>query len=67
MKKSITDIPLKGRRVIMQVENISLKLVVEKLKELLGKPVKFLSDCVGPEVEEAYPRSSREKSPCMRA
>ena len=50
MKKSITDIPLKGRRVIMQVENISLKLVVEKLKELLGKPVKFLSDCVGPEV-----------------
>jgi len=25
MKKSITDIPLKGRRVIMQVENISLK------------------------------------------
>ncbi|HVQ21481.1 MAG TPA: phosphoglycerate kinase [Terrimicrobiaceae bacterium] len=103
MKKSITDIPLKGRRVIMRVdfnvpqdketgaitnsarisaalptikyildqggslvlmshlgrpdgkkvEKYTLKPVAEKLQELLGKPVKFLSDCVGPEVEAA--------------
>ena len=29
----------------------SLKPVADKLQELLGKPVKFLNDCVGPEVE----------------
>jgi phosphoglycerate kinase len=101
MKKSITDVPLKGRRVIMRVdfnvpqdkatgeitnsarivaalptikyvldqdaslvlmshlgrpdgkrvEKFSLKPVAKKLEELLGKPVKFLSDCVGPEIE----------------
>ena len=27
--------------------------MAEKLAELLGKPVKFLDDCVGPEVEKA--------------
>jgi phosphoglycerate kinase len=103
MKKSITDVPLKGRRVIMRVdfnvpqdkqtgaitnparitaalatikyildqgasvvlmshlgrpdgkkvEKFTLKPVAEKLKELLGKPVKFITDCVGPEVEAA--------------
>ena len=31
----------------------SLKPVADKLQELLGRPVKFLSDCVGPEVEAA--------------
>src|SRR3954471_18134501 len=31
----------------------SLKPVAEKLQELLGRPVKFLDDCVGPEVEAA--------------
>ena len=101
MKKSITDVPLKGRRAVMRVdfnvpqdkatgaitnparitaalptikyildqgaslvlmshlgrpdgkrvEKFSLKPVAEKLEELLGKPVKFLSDCVGAEVE----------------
>ena len=34
-------------------KNSSLKPVAEKLEELLGKPVKFLSDCVGAEVEAA--------------
>jgi phosphoglycerate kinase len=101
MKKSIADLPLKGRRVVMRVdfnvpqdkatgeitnpariaaalptinyileqgasvvlmshlgrpdgkrvEKFSLKPVAKKLEELLGKPVKFLSDSVGPEVE----------------
>src|SRR5207302_864818 len=31
----------------------SLKPVADKLQELLGRPVKFLNDCVGPEVEAA--------------
>ena len=31
----------------------SLKPVADKLQELLGKPVKFLNDCVGSEVEIA--------------
>ncbi len=31
----------------------SLKPVADKLQELLGRPVKFLSDCVGPVVEAA--------------
>ena len=103
MKKSITEVPLKGRRVVMRVdfnvpqdketgeitnparivaalptikyileqggsvvlmshlgrpdgkriEKFSLKPVAKKLEELLGKPVKFLNDCVGPEVEAA--------------
>ncbi|MEI6034592.1 MAG: phosphoglycerate kinase [Verrucomicrobiae bacterium] len=103
MKKSIKDIPLAGRRVLMRVdfnvpqdkstgaitnpqriaaaiptiqyaldqgasvilmshlgrpdgervEKFSLKPVADKLAELLGKPVTFLSDCVGPEVEAA--------------
>jgi phosphoglycerate kinase len=103
MKKSITEVSLKGRRVIMRVdfnvpqeketgeitnparivaalptikyileqggsvvlmshlgrpdgkrvEKFSLKPVAKKLEELLGKPVKFLNDCVGPEVEAA--------------
>ena len=103
MKKSITDVPLSARRVVMRVdfnvpqdketgaitnparitaalptikyildqgaslvlmshlgrpdgkrvEKFSLKPVAEKLGELLGKSVKFLPDCVGPEVEAA--------------
>jgi phosphoglycerate kinase len=31
----------------------SLKPVAAKLQELLGRPVRFLADCVGPEVERA--------------
>lgn len=31
----------------------TLAPVAKKLEELIGKPVKFLSDCVGPEVEAA--------------
>src|SRR4051812_26166157 len=32
-------------------EKYSLKPVATKLQELLGKPVRFLNHCVGPEVE----------------
>ena len=32
---------------------MSLKIVADKLGELMKKPVTFLSDCVGPEVEKA--------------
>ncbi len=103
MKKSITDVSLAGKRVIMRVdfnvpqdkstgaitntaritaalptikyiidqgaslvlmshlgrpdgkrvEKFTLRPVADKLQELLGQPVKFLSDCVGPEVEAA--------------
>ena len=42
-----------GRPDGERVEKFSLKPVADKLAELLGKPVKFLSDCVGPEVEAA--------------
>jgi len=31
---------------------MSLKPVAERLSELLGKPVAFAADCVGPEVEK---------------
>src|SRR5438132_4502757 len=31
----------------------TLKPVADKLQELLGRPVKFLADCVGPAVEAA--------------
>ena len=34
-------------------EKYSLRPVAQKLEQLLGRPVKFLDDCVGPEVEKA--------------
>jgi len=35
------------------VPSLTMKPIAEKFSELLGKPVKFLNDCVGPEVEKA--------------
>jgi phosphoglycerate kinase len=35
------------------IARFSLQPVAAKLQELLGRPVKFLSDCVGPDVEKA--------------
>ena len=35
------------------IAKFSLKPVAEALEKLLGKPVKFLTDCVGPQVEAA--------------
>jgi len=40
-----------GRPNGEQVAKYTLKPVAEKLQELLGKPVKFLNNCVGAEVE----------------
>ncbi|HEY5743021.1 MAG TPA: phosphoglycerate kinase [Terrimicrobiaceae bacterium] len=42
-----------GRPDGKRVEKFSLKPVAEKLEELLGRPVKFLPACIGPEVESA--------------
>ncbi len=42
-----------GRPDGKRVEKHSLKPVAAKLQELLGRPVKFLDDCVGPDVEKA--------------
>jgi len=40
-----------GRPNGEKVSKYTLKPVAEKLQEVLGKPVKFLNDCVGAEVE----------------
>ena len=42
-----------GRPNGQKTPKYTLKPVAEKLQELLGKPVKFLDDCVGAEVEAA--------------
>jgi phosphoglycerate kinase len=42
-----------GRPDGKRIEKFTLKPVAEKLSELLGKPVTFLNDCVGAEVEAA--------------
>lgn len=42
-----------GRPDGAKVEKFSLKPVADELAKLLEKPVTFLSDCVGPEVEAA--------------
>lgn len=40
-----------GRPNGQKTPKYTLKPVAEKLQELLGKPVKFLDDCVGPDIE----------------
>ncbi|MBE7500378.1 MAG: phosphoglycerate kinase [Verrucomicrobiales bacterium] len=42
-----------GRPDGKRIEAFSLKPVAAKLETLLGRPVRFLNDCVGPEVEAA--------------
>ena len=42
-----------GRPNGKRIEKFSLRPVAAKLQELLAKPVRFLHDCVGPEVEAA--------------
>jgi phosphoglycerate kinase len=42
-----------GRPDGKKVDKYSLKPVAAKAAELLGRPVKFLEDCVGPQVEHA--------------
>ncbi len=41
-----------GRPDGRRSEQFSLRPVAAKLEELLGRPVQFLADCVGPEVEK---------------
>lgn len=60
---SIENLLERGGRVVLMshlgrpkgkvVEELRLNLVAERLAELLGKPVKKLDDCIGPEVEAA--------------
>ncbi|MCX6959213.1 MAG: phosphoglycerate kinase [Verrucomicrobia bacterium] len=40
-----------GRPNGQKIPKFTLKPVAKKLQELLGRPVQFLDDCVGPEVE----------------
>jgi phosphoglycerate kinase len=42
-----------GRPNGQKTPKYTLKPVAEKLQELLGKPVTFLDDCVGPDIEAA--------------
>jgi phosphoglycerate kinase len=42
-----------GRPDGQKIASFSLKPVAEELAKLLGKPVKFLDDCVGPAIEAA--------------
>src|SRR5579884_3314622 len=42
-----------GRPDGVRKEKYSLRPVAAELQKLLGRPVTFLSDCVGPEVEAA--------------
>lgn len=42
-----------GRPNGERIEKYSLKPVAQELQNLLGTPVTFLNDCVGPQVEEA--------------
>ncbi|XP_071034902.1 phosphoglycerate kinase 1 [Parasteatoda tepidariorum] len=50
--KSVVLMSHLGRPDGQRVEKHSLKIVAEELKKLLNKDILFLSDCVGPEVEE---------------
>lgn len=51
--KSVVLISHLGRPDGKVVPRYSLKPVIETLEQLLNKDVKFLTDCVGPEVEQA--------------
>lgn len=62
---TIQAIVAKGGRVILMshlgrpkgvTPNLSLKPCAERLSKLLGKPVAFVDDCIGPKVEEAAAR-----------
>ena len=51
--KSVVLMSHLGRPDGTKKPKFTLKPVAEKLQELIGKPVTFLNDCVGPEVEAA--------------
>merc|ERR1719311_1930454 len=51
--KSVVLMSHLGRPDGVPTPSMSLKIVADKLSELMKKPVTFLPDCVGPEVEKA--------------
>ena len=51
--KSVVLMSHLGRPDGVPMPSMSLKIVADKLSELMKKPVTFLPDCVGPEVEKA--------------
>ena len=53
-----------GRPDGQKIEKFSLKPVADELSKLLGKPVTFLADCVGPEVEAACAAISSPATSC---
>ena len=63
---TIQELRAKGARVILishfdrpkgrRVESMSLKPVVEPLSKLLGAPVAFADDCIGPQARDAVAR-----------
>lgn len=51
--KSVVLMSHLGRPDGRVVAKATLKPIAERLQELIGRPVTFLSDCVGPDVEAA--------------
>ncbi|XP_064608507.1 probable phosphoglycerate kinase [Liolophura sinensis] len=51
--KSVVLMSHLGRPDGQRNDKYSLQPVAQELEKLLGKPIKFLSDCVGPDVEAA--------------
>jgi phosphoglycerate kinase len=51
--KSVVLMSHLGRPNGQKIEKYTLKPVADKLAEILGKPVTFLNDCIGAEVEAA--------------
>ncbi len=52
-----------GRPKGKKVPEMSLAPVAKRLEELLGKPVKFVNDCIGPDVEKAV--SALKSGECL--
>lgn len=52
-----------GRPKGKRVPEMSLAPVAKRLEQLLGQPVKFVTDCIGPEVEKAV--SELESGQCL--
>ena len=49
-----------GRPKGKRVESFSLKPVAQRLSEILGKPVKFMDECIGENIEKASKECNQE-------